>query len=73
MAKNVSLHFVLTYTTTAEQKDDAVAAVSEAVAAGAFRVGAEAGLPLTRFPLDRIAEAHEAVERHVIGKILIDL
>jgi NADPH2:quinone reductase len=73
MAKNVNLHFVLTYTTTAEQKDDALAAVNEAVAAGAFRVGAEVGLPLTRFPLDRIADAHEAVEQHVIGKVLIDL
>jgi NADPH2:quinone reductase len=73
LAKNVSCTGVLTYTTTPEQKDNAVAAVADAVAAGVFRVGADAGLPLIRFPLDRIAEAHEAVERHVVGKVLVDV
>jgi NADPH2:quinone reductase len=73
MTKNIHLHGVLTYTTTDGQKDAAVAAVAGAVAAGAFRVGAEAGLPLVRFPLDRISEAHEAVERHVTGKVVIDV
>jgi NADPH2:quinone reductase len=73
MSKNVIVHGVLTYTTTDRQKDDAVAGVTAAVAAGAFRVGAEAGLPLVRFPLDRIAEAHAAVESHVTGKVLVDV
>jgi NADPH2:quinone reductase len=73
MAKNVIVHGVLTYTTTAEQKDDAVAGVAAAVAAGAIRVGAEAGLPLIRFPLDRIADAHRAVEDHVTGKVLVNV
>jgi NADPH:quinone reductase len=73
MTKNIHLHGVLTYTTTDRQKDDAVAAVADAVAAGAFRVGAEAGLPLVRFPLDRISEAHEAVEKHVTGKVVVDV
>jgi NADPH2:quinone reductase len=73
MTKNIHLHGVLTYTTTVRQKDNAVAAVAEAVAAGAFRVGEEAGLPLVRFPLDRISEAHEAVEKHVTGKVIIDV
>jgi NADPH2:quinone reductase len=40
-------------------EDDAVAA---AVADGAFRAGEEAGLPLHRFPLERTADAHDAVE-----------
>jgi NADPH2:quinone reductase len=73
MLKNVSLDFVLTYVTTVEEKDNAVAAVAEAVNAGAFRVGEEAGLPLVRFPFERIAEAHEAVEQHVTGKVIIDV
>ncbi|BCJ44010.1 NADPH:quinone reductase [Actinoplanes ianthinogenes] len=73
MLKNASLDFVLTYTTRPEEKAHAVAAVAEAVNAGAFRVGEEYGLPIIRFPLDRVAEAHEAVENHVVGKVVIDV
>jgi NADPH:quinone reductase len=73
MLKNVSLDFVLTYTTSTEEKDAAVAAVAEAVNSGAFRVGDEAGLPILRFPFERIAEAHEAVERHAVGKVVIEV
>ncbi|MFG1918559.1 NADPH:quinone reductase [Micromonospora sp. NPDC048898] len=71
--KNVSLDFVLTYTTADEEKDGAVAAVAEAVDSGAFRVGEEAGLPILRFPLERVAAAHEAVERNVVGKVVIEV
>ena len=73
MVKNVSLDFVLTYTTTPAEKADAVAAVAEAVNAGAFRAGADFGLPVLRFPLDRVAEAHEAVENHATGKVVIEV
>jgi NADPH2:quinone reductase len=73
MLKNASLDFVLTYTTTPQEKANAVAAVAEAVNAKAFRAGADAGLPIIRFPLDRIAEAHEAVENHAVGKVVIEL
>ncbi|GAA0438358.1 NADPH:quinone reductase [Actinoplanes capillaceus] len=73
MLKNVSLDFVLTYTTTPEEKANAVAAVAEAANTGAFRVGEEAGLPIIRFPLDRVAEAHEAVENHAVGKVVIEV
>ncbi|GAA2619334.1 NADPH:quinone reductase [Paractinoplanes durhamensis] len=73
MLKNVSLDFVLTYTTTTEEKDNAVAAVAEAVDAGAFRVGEEAGLPIVRFPFEQVSAAHEAVEQHVVGKVVIDV
>ena len=31
------------------------------------------GLPLTRFPLERTAEAHDAVEAGTVGKVLIDV
>ncbi|WP_250002508.1 NADPH:quinone reductase [Actinoplanes sp. M2I2] len=73
MLKNVSLDFVLTYTTSEQEKDNAVAAVAEAVNSGAFRVGEEAGLPIVRFPFERIADAHEAVEQHVVGKVVIEV
>ena len=51
MAKNVAVQFVLTYTVADERKRDAVAGVSHALADGALRVGAEHGLPITRFAL----------------------
>jgi NADPH2:quinone reductase len=73
MLKNASLDFVLTYTTTPEEKDNAVAAVADAVNSGAFRVGAEHGLPIHRFPLDGVARAHEAVENHAVGKVVIEV
>lgn len=73
MMKNVSLDFVLTYTTSPREKAGAVEAVAEAVNAGAFRVGAAAGLPIIRFPLDRVGEAHEAVENHAVGKVIIEV
>jgi NADPH2:quinone reductase len=50
-----------------------VAAVSEALKAGVLRVGEEHGLPLTRFPLEATAAAHDAVEHGTIGKVLIDI
>jgi NADPH2:quinone reductase len=43
------------------------------VAAGALRVGEKAGLPLHHYPLDATAAAHDAVERGVVGKALIDI
>jgi len=73
MAKNLRFQFILTYTTTAEQKANAVAAVVHAVDDGALDVGTETGLPLTRFPLERTADAHRAVEASTIGKVLIDV
>jgi NADPH2:quinone reductase len=73
MTKNIRYQFILTYTTTPEQKAAAVASVSAAVAAGVLEVGDEHGLPLTRFPLERTADAHRAVENGTVGKVLIDV
>lgn len=73
MTKNVRYQFILTYTVTDEQKQNAVAAVAEALAAGALRVGDGHGLPLTRFPLEQTAAAHDAVEHGTTGKVLIDV
>ncbi|WP_434315726.1 NADPH:quinone reductase [Leifsonia sp. P73] len=73
MQKNLRWQFVLTYTVAPEAKAAAVRAVSAAVAAGALPVGAEHGLPITRFPLEETAAAHDAVKDGAVGKVLIDL
>jgi NADPH2:quinone reductase len=73
MVKNARLQFLMTYTTTREQKAAAIRSVNAAAAAGVLGVGVEHGLPLRRFPLDRTADAHRAVEKDVIGKVLIDV
>jgi NADPH:quinone reductase len=73
MGKNVRFQFVLTYTSSAEAKASAVAAVSEALAAGVLRSGEDDGLPLLRFPLEQTAAAHDAVEQGFVGKVLIDV
>jgi NADPH:quinone reductase len=70
---NLRFQGVLVYTMPDEAKRDALAAITAALADGALRVGEQAGLPLHRFPLDRTADAHSAVERGVVGKVLIDL
>ena len=73
MSKNLRYQFILTYTTDAAAKDAAVRAVAAAVADGALPIGAEHGLPIMRFPLERTAEAHDAVEGGAVGKVLIDV
>ena len=73
MMPNLAWHGLLVYTVTREQKDNAVADVVAAVAAGALRVGEEVGLPLHRYPLERTADAHAAVEGSAVGKVLIDV
>ena len=64
---------LLLYTLLGEQLEAAVADVSAALAAGALRVGEEAGLPLHRFPLSDAAAAHDAVDAGAVGKVLIEL
>jgi NADPH2:quinone reductase len=73
MVRNVRYQFVLVYTVPPAVKDQAVADVSAAAADGALPVGEAAGLPLHRFPLERTAEAHDAVEGGAVGKVLIDV
>jgi NADPH2:quinone reductase len=72
-ALNAGYQFVLLYTVPEAAKRQALLDGSAAVAAGAFRVGAEGGLPLHRYPLERTAEAHGAVEQGAVGKVLIDV
>ena len=73
MMLNTHYQFLMVYNVSARAKADAVSAVSAAVAAGALRVGAEAGVPLHRYPLADTAAAHAAVESSVVGKVLLDL
>ena len=73
MSTNTRYQFVLVYTMPAAAKEQAVRDVHDAVAEEAVRVGAEAGLPLHRFSLERTADAHAAVEGNAVGKVLIDV
>ena len=73
MSTNARYQFVLVYTMPAAAKEQAVRDVNTAAAEEALRVGVEAGLPLHRFPLERTAEAHAAVEATAVGKVLIDV
>ena len=73
MRRNVRYQFVLVYTVPRAAKTEAVADVARAAADGALPVGEDAGLPLHRFPLERTADAHDAVEAGAVGKVLIDV
>jgi NADPH2:quinone reductase len=73
MFANVRWQFVLVYTVPPVAKAHAVADVSAAVAAGAVRVGPEAGLPLHHFALADVSAAHDAVESGAVGKVVIDI
>lgn len=72
MTTNTRYQFVLLYAVPDPAVGDAVAAISDAVADGAMRVGEAAGLPLHRFPLAETAAAHRAVEGGAVGKVLLD-
>ena len=73
MTANTAYQFVLVYSVPVAAKRRAVADVAAAAAAGALRVGEHAGLPLHRFPLERTADAHSAVEGNAVGKVLVDV
>jgi len=45
--------------------------ITAALKDGALPVGEDAGLPLTWFPLEETAAAHDAVEGGAVGKVLI--
>jgi NADPH:quinone reductase len=72
-ARNLRYQFLLLYTLSRELLAAAASDVTAAVAAGALRAGAEAGLPLHHYPLAETAAAHDAVEGGATGKVLIDI
>jgi NADPH2:quinone reductase len=73
MALNARLQFILLYTVGEDALTAAAEDVAAAVEDGALEVGEESGLPLLRYPLDRTAAAHDAVEEGAVGKVLIDV
>lgn len=73
MVLNTRFQFLVLYTAGTEARTAAVQDVAAAVRDGALPVGERHGLPLIRFPLDRTADAHRAVENHAVGKVLVDV
>ncbi|NQX33567.1 NADPH:quinone reductase [Herbiconiux sp. VKM Ac-2851] len=72
-AINARYQFLLLYTVGQDALTAAAEDITAALSDGALGVGEENGLPLTRFPLERTAEAHDAVEQGTVGKVLIDV
>ena len=70
---NLRYQFIQLYGIEEHQIQAAADDVAAAVAAGALRVGAEAGVPLHHYRLEETAAAHDAVEAGAVGKVLIDL
>lgn len=68
MAPNLTLRFMLLYAVPERQLQDAIERTSAALAAAALTT-----LPIHRFRLEQIAEAHAAVEKGAVGKVVIDL
>jgi NADPH2:quinone reductase len=68
MGANIRLAFVMLYNVPGAGLEAAVEGVSSALAAGALTP-----LPQQRFGLERIAEAHDAVQQGTLGKVLVDV
>jgi NADPH2:quinone reductase len=66
MNANIVIRFVLLYGVPADALSQAAHDISAALAAGALTE-----LPVTKFPLDDIAGAQEAVEAGTVGKVLV--
>ena len=73
MTLNTRLQFLVLYTVGPQALAAAAEDVEAAVRDGALPVGEEHGLPLNRFPLERAADAHRAVESGTTGKVLLDV
>lgn len=72
-SRNLRYQFVLLYTLGQDLVAAAAEDINAAVAAGALRVGEDAGVPLHHFPLEDLAKAHDAVENGAVGKVLVDV
>jgi NADPH2:quinone reductase len=68
MTANISLRFLMVYGVKPSDLAAAIDGVCEALKAGALTTP-----PLHRYPLVRIADAHDAVEHGAVGKVVIDL
>lgn len=72
-AKNVRIQGLLLYTVGDAALTAAAEDITAALRDGALPVGEASGLPLTWFPLEDTAAAHDAVEQGAVGKVLIDV
>jgi NADPH:quinone reductase len=70
---NARWQFLSVFTVPRAPKELAIADVQAALRAGAIEVGPRRGLPLHHYPLAQAARAHDAVENHAVGKVLIDV
>jgi NADPH:quinone reductase len=68
MNANVTLRFILLYAVPAEATDQAAADIGRALSAGALTA-----LPVTRFPLDQVVAAQQAVEAGAVGKVIVEI
>ena len=68
MTANVTLRFVLLYGVPPAALGQAASDITTALADGALT-----GLPVTRFALDDVAAAQDAVQAGALGKVVIDL
>jgi NADPH2:quinone reductase len=68
MTANVTLRFILLYLVPAAALDQAAADITSALEAGALTE-----LPVTRFGLNQVAQAHEAVEGGSVGKVAVEI
>jgi NADPH2:quinone reductase len=69
MARNVTIEMVLVYTMPDEAKRRAIDDITKWLATGTAKFAIAA-----RFPLERLAEAHEVVERgDKIGQVIVDV
>jgi NADPH2:quinone reductase len=68
MSRNLTLRFMMIYTVPPAALRTAVEEVNAAVTAGDLTE-----LPVIRYGLDRIAEAHRTVEDGATGKVVVEL
>jgi NADPH:quinone reductase len=68
MSANVTLRFMLLYAVPADAQDQAAADITRAMEAGALTA-----LPVTRFPLDEVVAAQQAVEAGAVGKVVVEI
>jgi len=68
MRRNTTFRFVLVYTMPLEALRQAVIEVG-----AALRDGALTALPVHRFSLQDIADAHDAVEQAAVGKVVVEI
>ena len=68
MTANATLRFMLLYSVPRAALEAGVRDITDAITAGAL-----SELPVHRYPLERCAEAQDAVESGAVGKVLLDL